>query len=119
MEPAPTPPPHEPTTARLNRAEWAKYAFAGFITVAVTFFGFLGNRVANSIDKTDSAVQELRETVAVIRSYSNSIQTTLTDHEARLRTDRDTLVSYGVRLSEDELRIIASEQRAATSIPRR
>ena len=114
-------PVQEPSTARANRAEVTKYIFAGFVTIAVAFFGFLGNRVANTIDRTDAAVQELREAVAVVRSYTSSVQATLLDHEARLRADRDTLVQHGVRLSEDELKIIALDQKAAgsTSTPRR
>jgi 16S rRNA C1402 (ribose-2'-O) methylase RsmI len=104
----------EPSTARANRAEVTKYVFAGLVTVAVAFFGFLGNRVANTIDRTDAAVQELREAVAVVRSYTSGVQATLSDHEARLRADRDTLVAHGVRLTEDELKLIAVDQRTAT-----
>lgn len=111
----------EPTEARANRAEVTKYILAGMVTIAVAFFGFLGNRVANTIDRTDTAVQELREAVAVFRSYTNTVQSTLLDHESRLREARDTLVQHGVRLTDDELKIIALDQRTAaiTSTPRR
>lgn len=126
--PPPSPAPMQRTPAQVLRHDWMTWGFRLSIMAAFATAGWIGNRVTSELDKYGPSILEMQiELKAFQRSINEHItwrdrelaalNTTLKDHEDRLRQDREILVTHGTTIQNEASRLLSIEQRLTSSRP--
>jgi hypothetical protein len=108
------------TVPELKSDDVVKWGARALVVVAVSFFGWLGNRTAATLDSYGLAIFDIQKSISTMHQYMDltssqrladvaGINSIIADHEARLRQDRETIGQYNVRITGQDTRILTLE----------